>query len=73
MPSKDEILEFSNMIQGLSSELRCGIMEAVIHHCETSGMEIEVAGSLLSSAMKSVIREEAQELNMIKRNSKLPL
>jgi hypothetical protein len=37
------------------------------------GMEIEVASTLLSSSLKAKIREEAQELNMIKKNSKLPI
>jgi hypothetical protein len=48
-------------------------MDAIIYHCETVGMEIDVASSLISPALKSKIREEAQELNLLKKTAKLPL
>ena len=73
MPTKNEIAEFSEMIEVISNEMKCSKMEAIIHHCETVGMEIDVASSLISSALKSKIREEAQELNLLKKSSKLPL
>jgi hypothetical protein len=36
-------------------------------------MEIEVAATLISSALKAKIKEEAQSLNLLKKNSKLPI
>jgi hypothetical protein len=36
-------------------------------------MEVDVASSLVSSALKAMIREEAQDLNLLKKSSKLPL
>lgn len=73
MPTKDEIKNFSLLIEQLAIRLKCGNIDAIVHHCNELGMEIEVASSLLSSSLKAKIREEAQELNMIKKNSKLPI
>ena len=73
MPTKGEIKEFSLMIEELAEKLRCNRMDAILHHCKETGLEIEVASSLISAALKARIKEEAQELNLIKKSSKLPL
>ena len=73
MPSKDEIKQFSNLIEELTREEKLGFMDAICHHCKETGLEIEVAATLISAALKAKIREEAQELNLIKKTSKLPL
>ena len=73
MPTKDEILEFSILIKELAINKRIGLMDAICHHCKETGLEVEVAATLLSSALKSEIREEAQSLNLIKKTSKLPI
>ena len=73
VPTKTEINEFSEMISKSVSELGGTHMDAIIHHCEQTGMEVDVASSLVSSALKAKIREEAQDLNLLKKSSKLPL
>ena len=73
MPNKDEIREFSLRIEEIANEYRIPCMEAIINHCEETGMEVEVAASLISSHLKSRIREEAQAANLIKKTSKLPI
>ena len=73
MPTKNEISEFSDLINNLAEELSMTRMEAIVHHCEQTGLEIDVASTLISSALKSKIREEAQELNLLKKTAKLPL
>jgi len=73
MPSKDEIRDFSMMIKQLSIDKRIGLMDSICHHCKESGLEIEVAATLISSALKAEIKEEAQELNLLKKTSKLPI
>ena len=73
MPTKNEIKEFSMMIEELALTLKCNRMDAILHHCKETGLEIEVASTLISAALKSRIKEEAQELNLIKKSSKLPL
>jgi len=73
MPTKTEIQEFSILIETLAVEKRLGLMDAICHHCKETGLEIEVAATLISSALKSRIKEEAQSLNLIKKSSKLPI
>jgi hypothetical protein len=73
MPNKNEIKQFSEMVEELALRLRCSRMDAILEHCKQTEMEVEVASSLISSALKARIKEEAQELNLIKKNSKLPL
>lgn len=73
MPTKDEIRDFSLMIDTLAVKLKCTRMDAILHHCKESGMEVEVASTLISTALKARIKDEAQELNLIKKTSKLPL
>ena len=73
MPTKDEIKNFSMMIEELATKLRCNRMDAILQHCKETGLEIEVAATLISSALKAKIKEEAQDNNMLKKNSKLPI
>ena len=48
-------------------------VEALEFLLSKEGFTVEVASTLISSALKAKIREEAQELNLIKKTSKLPL
>jgi len=73
MPTKNEISEFSDTINDIAERLRITRMDAILHHCEQTGMEVDVASTLISSALKSKLREEAQELNLLKKTAKLPL
>lgn len=73
MPTKTEIQEFSELIENLASKLRCTRMDAVLEHCKNTELEVEVAASLLSSAIKSKIHEEAEDLNLIKKTFRLPI
>jgi len=71
MPTRDEIKTFSFMIENLSRELKCGLMDAILHHCSVTGLEVEVAATLLSPTLKAKIREEAEENNLLKKTSSL--
>lgn len=73
MPTKTEIQEFSERIMELALESGESIMDTIVSYCEKSGLEIDVASTLVSSAMKSKIREEAQELNLLKKTARLPV
>jgi Phage late-transcription coactivator len=64
MATKDEIQSFSEMIIRLAT---------VCLYCEQSGLEIEVAATLLSQSIKSKIQEEATNLNLLKKEGRLPI
>jgi hypothetical protein len=61
------------MIDELAVNLKCTRMDAILHHCKETGLEVEVASTLISTALKARIKEEAQELNLIKKTSRLPI
>ena len=60
-------------IAEMAEESNLTIMDAIVGYCEQTGMEIDVASTLVSSALKSKLREEAQELNLLKKSAKLPI
>lgn len=72
-PTKSEISNFSLLIETISNDKGLSKMEAILWHCEQTGLEVDVASKLITSALKAKIREEAQELNLLKRTSKLPI
>ena len=73
MPTKDEIQKFSILIDEMASKLECTCLDAILYHCENTGLEIEIASALISPALKGKIEEESQRDNMIKKSSRLPL
>lgn len=73
MPTKNEISEFSDKIIGIAEETGMTIMDSILHYCEETELEVDVASTLISSALKSKIRQEAQELNLLKKTSRLPV
>jgi hypothetical protein len=73
MPTRDEIKKFSMLIEQMTADKKIGYMDAICHHCKETGLEIEVAATLISSALKAKIKEEAQENNLLKKSSKLPI
>jgi hypothetical protein len=73
MPTREEVKNFSIMVEQLAKDEHLGLMDAICHHCKETGLEIEIAATLLSSALKAKIKEEAQDLNLLKKSSKLPI
>jgi hypothetical protein len=74
MPTKDEMRDFSLLIEKLAIDLRCSHIDAIIEHCKKTGLEIEVASSMVSPKLKSLIRDEAHSQNMLKKEgARLPI
>jgi len=73
MPTKEEIKNFSEIIEKRVLETDEDYMDAVIAHCAETGFEIELAATLLASPIKAKIGEEAQAMNMMKKVNRLPL
>lgn len=50
------------------------IIDAVVHLCATSGIELEAAAAVIRSnpIIKSRIQVEAENLNFLKRGARLP-
>jgi len=73
MATREEISEFSTKILEMADEQGQSCMDVIIQYCDETGIEVEVAATLVSSFLKARIREEAQSINLIKKAAKLPL
>jgi hypothetical protein len=75
MASREEITTFSYEIERISKEKKIPYMDAVIHYCDSNNVEIELAAKLISSALKSKIKLEAESLHFLPKSntSKLPV
>lgn len=77
MPTKEEIQNFSLMLREMSAFRNIGLWEALVTYCETTGMESEVAASLLTRSVLADMAAEVHDLNLLKvrgtRSGRLPL
>lgn len=75
MPTKDEMNSFSIAIETLAKEKNTSYMDSIIEYCEKTGLEVELAAKLVSTALKSKIKLEAEELHFLPKSNtaKLPV
>lgn len=73
MATRDEKNNFSIMIQEKAEKLNVSHMEAILEHCSETGLEVEVAATLINTILKSKIEGEARDLRFLSKSSKLPL
>lgn len=73
MPTKEEIQTFSSTIEDVSMKYDLSLLDSICFHCEQTGLEIEVAATLISPILKSKLKEEAQDNNLLKKQSRLPI
>lgn len=73
MATREEVAEFSTRILEMADEQGEPCMDVIIQYCDDTGIEIEVAATLVSASLKARIREEAQSINLIKKAAKLPI
>ena len=74
MPTKDEVNAFSINIEVLVEKKKIPYMDAIVMYCENTGLEVETAAKLISSALKAKIQIEAEDLNFLPKSNttKLP-
>ena len=74
MPTKEEMLKFSLNIEQLVANTDYTYLEAITDHCKETGLEIEVAATLITPNLKAKIQEQAERLNMLKnKGNRLPI
>jgi len=74
MPTKDEMKNFALNIERLVANTDFNYIEAIVEYCKQTGLEIEVAASLINSNLKSKIEIDAMDLNLLKvKGSRLPI
>lgn len=70
MPTKEEIQNFSLMLREYAAHKKMGLWEGLLTYCETTGMESEVAASLLTKAVLADLTVEAQDMNLLRTRGK---
>jgi hypothetical protein len=72
MPTKDEMLKFAVAIEEIVAKTDYNHIEAIVEYCKKTGMEIEVASTLVNSNLKSKLETDAQDLNLLPKSNRLP-
>jgi hypothetical protein len=65
--TKEEKNTFSQMIETRALSQNIRRMEAIIDYCEETGLELEIAATLLNPNLKIKIETEAKKLKFIKK------
>jgi hypothetical protein len=74
MPTKDEMAKFAKSIESIVANTDFNYIEAIVEHCNITGLEIEVAATLINSNLKSKIESNAMDNNMLKdKGARLPI
>jgi hypothetical protein len=74
MPTKEEMSKFAKAIDGLVANTDYNYIEAIVEYCKQTGLEIEVAATLVNANLKAKLTADAMDNNMLKeKSSRLPL
>ena len=73
MPTKDEMLNFAKAIEKIVAETDYNHIEAIVEYCKETGLEIEVASTLVNSNLKAKLELDAQNCNMLPKTARLPI
>ena len=60
-------------IENLVQQTRMSYIDAVMHYCEENKLEPETAGKMIGGKLKQNIQDEAEDLHLIQKTSKLPI
>ena len=64
---------FMENIENLVQKTNMTYIDAVMHYCEENKLEPETAGKMIGGKLKQNIQDEAENLHLIQRTSKLPI
>ena len=60
-------------IEQLVQKTNMSYLDAIVHYCEENKLEPETAGKMVGGKLKQHVQEEAEDLHLIERTSKLPI
>lgn len=74
MATREEMRKFAMKIEGMVANTDYTYLEAIVEYCKQTGLEIEVAASLVNSTLKAKMQEQAEKANLLKvKTSRLPI
>jgi hypothetical protein len=66
--------KFAKSIEEYVANTKYNYIEAIVEYCKVTGLEIEVAATLINSNLKSKIENVALDNNMLKeKGARLPI
>jgi len=66
-------MRFMENIEELVQRTKMTYIDAVLYYCEENKLEPETAGQMVGGKLKQYIQEEAENLNLVQKTSKLPI
>ena len=64
---------FMENIEELVQRTNMTYIDAIVHYCEENKLEPETAGKMVGGKLKQHIQDEAEDLHLIPKISKLPI
>ena len=64
---------FMENIENLVQKTNMTYIDAVMHYCEGNKLEAETAGKMIGGKLTQNIQDEAEDLHLIQKTSKLPI
>ena len=64
---------FMENIEKLVQKTHMTYIDAVMYYCEENKLEPETAGKMIGGKLKQNIQDEAENLHLIQKTSKLPI
>jgi hypothetical protein len=64
---------FIENIENLVEKTHMTYIDAIMHYCEENKLEPETAGKMVIGKLKQNVQDEAEDLHLIPKTSKLPL
>ena len=74
MTTMEEMMEFAMNIEKIVKNTDYTYIEAILEYCKQTGLEIEIAATMINPALKAKIQNDAMERNMLKEKiTRLPI
>lgn len=74
MTKPDEKVKFSQAIEQMNVDAKVTHIDAIVTHCEKTGLEIEMVKGLITPQLKKKLEQEAIELRFLPgKGSVLPI
>ena len=73
VPKFEEMESFSTKIIHLAERDKLSYIETITEYCESVGLEVEVAATLITPMLVSRISDEARSQNLIEKSPVLPI
>ena len=64
--------DFTITIEHIKKSINMTYMDAIQYYCEQNNIELETIGKLVQGALKSKVREEAENLHFLPKPTRIP-